>query len=283
MRSESNGSFTTFLMFVPLVAVPLLAVFGLPEFSSVAASGSSSDDVFELGIIEETGVGESASHAADDLLRPVSNDGSIDVHSPTPASGRFAADGNGFGENSQDDVGRWDETSDQRPAQNGQLSHSESGDLFSPFEEVSHDGEIDQLASGVEVFSGATSDEQGGRNGFSDLGISKPSTSKTAERDVSEPPRQRTPRSGPRDISGKHAGPLTWQAAVRRLNELGIDDYLLQPGIRTGEFHFSCVFSPRDNPRVTHRFEAEADEPLTAIKKVLSQVESRLPTRRRKR
>lgn len=38
MRFFSGNSLTTFLMFIPLAAVPLLAVFGIPEFSSVNAS-----------------------------------------------------------------------------------------------------------------------------------------------------------------------------------------------------------------------------------------------------
>lgn len=72
---------------------------------------------------------------------------------------------------------------------------------------------------------------------------------------------------------------LTWRKAVQRLNELGIRDYQLLPGERPNEFYFSCCFTPSDNPRITHRFEAEALEPLTAVEKVLQQIEERFGTK----
>ncbi len=65
---------------------------------------------------------------------------------------------------------------------------------------------------------------------------------------------------------------LTWRRAVQRLNEHGIRQFRLQPGQREDEFHFSCSFTPGDNPRITHRFEAEATEPLIAVQKVLDQI-----------
>ena len=65
----------------------------------------------------------------------------------------------------------------------------------------------------------------------------------------------------------------SWKAAVARLNALGIRDYQLQPGEREGEFHFSCRFVSRTNPRVMQRFEAEAGEPLEAVEQVLQQID----------
>jgi hypothetical protein len=47
----------------------------------------------------------------------------------------------------------------------------------------------------------------------------------------------------------------------------------LQPGDRDGEFNFSCRFASRSNPRVIHRFEAEAADPLDAVNQVLRQVD----------
>ena len=63
---------------------------------------------------------------------------------------------------------------------------------------------------------------------------------------------------------------------MRRLNDLGIHDFHLEPGQRPNEFHFSCSFTPSNNPRITHRFEAEATEPLRAVAKVIEQIEQRL-------
>ena len=66
--------------------------------------------------------------------------------------------------------------------------------------------------------------------------------------------------------------PLTWKTAIARLREIGIREYRLQPAERPNEFHFSCSYTPADNPRITHLFEAEAAEPLRAVEKVLDQI-----------
>ena len=67
--------------------------------------------------------------------------------------------------------------------------------------------------------------------------------------------------------------PVTWTEAVQRLNALGIHRFQLQPGRNEHEFHFSCLHTPANNPRVTHRFEAEAGEPLRAVQLVLQQIQ----------
>ena len=67
--------------------------------------------------------------------------------------------------------------------------------------------------------------------------------------------------------------PLTWRTAVQRLNDLGIRNFRLEPGVRAGEFAFTCSYTPSNSPHVTRPFEAEADDPLKAVAKVLTQVE----------
>jgi hypothetical protein len=66
--------------------------------------------------------------------------------------------------------------------------------------------------------------------------------------------------------------PFTWQDAVDRLNALEIRNFRLQPGHRENQFSFVCNYTPSDSPRVSYRFEAEADEPLKAVEKVLEQI-----------
>ncbi|MEO1994993.1 MAG: hypothetical protein ABGZ17_06925, partial [Planctomycetaceae bacterium] len=68
------------------------------------------------------------------------------------------------------------------------------------------------------------------------------------------------------------ANRMTWQSAVTALNELGIQHYHLEPGSRSSDFLFTCSYTPPDNPRVTHRFEAESGQPLEAVHKVIQQV-----------
>lgn len=86
------------------------------------------------------------------------------------------------------------------------------------------------------------------------------------------PPSDGGQSAPPAALGIRQREPLTWGAAVDRLNQLGIRQFKLEPGQRDG-FHFSCYFTPRDNPRVTHRFEAESAEPLQAVEDVLIQVE----------
>ena len=72
---------------------------------------------------------------------------------------------------------------------------------------------------------------------------------------------------------------LTWRDAVRQLNELGIQEFRLEPGRQLGEFYFACEFTPDRDARITRRFEAEAKEPLLAVAAVLRQIDEWLPRR----
>ncbi len=66
---------------------------------------------------------------------------------------------------------------------------------------------------------------------------------------------------------------LNWQEASARLTELGIKKYHLERGGQEGMFLFVCLYHPSDTPQVTHRFEAEGDNPLVAVNQVLAQVD----------
>ncbi|MEZ6047289.1 MAG: hypothetical protein R3C11_17245 [Planctomycetaceae bacterium] len=68
---------------------------------------------------------------------------------------------------------------------------------------------------------------------------------------------------------------LTWQSAVKLLNNWGIDNFVLQPGAEPGSFHFSCYHTPANNSRITVRYEAESTEPLKAVENVLLQIQQR--------
>jgi hypothetical protein len=85
-----------------------------------------------------------------------------------------------------------------------------------------------------------------------------------------EPPDKNSPRAK-RTANAVEA--LTWKKAVDRLNELGIRNFRLEPGVKPGEFTFTCSYTPSQTPHVTRKFEAEADDPLKAVGQVLTQVE----------
>lgn len=88
-----------------------------------------------------------------------------------------------------------------------------------------------------------------------------------------------TPRNRPPAAATRPAVNLTWQQAVKRLNELEIRNFRLEPGLKPDQFMFVCSYTPPDNPRVSYRFEAEADEPLRAVAKVLEQIETWVSSR----
>lgn len=66
---------------------------------------------------------------------------------------------------------------------------------------------------------------------------------------------------------------LTWLQASARLSELGIK-YHLERGNEEGSFLFVCLYRPQDAPQVTHRFEAEGNDPLVAVNLAIGQVEN---------
>lgn len=66
---------------------------------------------------------------------------------------------------------------------------------------------------------------------------------------------------------------ITWQDARRRLADLGIDQFHLEPGLESDQYLFVCLLTPGTDERVTQRFEAEAGEPLAAVQAVLTQID----------
>jgi len=70
-----------------------------------------------------------------------------------------------------------------------------------------------------------------------------------------------------------HVPLMTWRQASLRLAELGVKNYHLERGNTEGTFLFVCTFSPGDAPHIVHRFEAQTDDPLLAVNQVLQQVD----------
>lgn len=215
MRALANSVLATLFVLVLLLVLPLIAVFGIPEFVPVVAS-SSADGMSLNHRPGPPGVGESARQRTDDIFR-------------------------GFDEPAVADE------FDTRVALGGEEEASSTPDPLAGWE-------------------------------FDDRGHATRPTQRPA--DPSRPRSRPTGtdarfvREDPFELDrADESGELTWQAAVGRLRALGIDEYHLSPG-RGDEFHFSCAYSPRHNPRVVHRFEAEAGEPLAAVEKVLTQIDA---------
>ena len=72
MRSRTGNSLSTMMFMVPLLGVPLMAIFGVPQFVPVIASSVSDDATRPMRVRPQPGVGESVSatsFAADQLPR----------------------------------------------------------------------------------------------------------------------------------------------------------------------------------------------------------------------
>ncbi|MGE5191265.1 MAG: hypothetical protein ACM3U2_02105 [Deltaproteobacteria bacterium] len=112
-------------------------------------------------------------------------------------------------------------------------------------------------------------------------------TGRSMEREVvSKSPDQRLDlgKNRPSDLGGSAsqtpelpAGMMSeqsgWQAAARRLKELGIRKYRLESQIENQTFTFMCTFTSQDNARIVRKFEAEADTPLEAVQQALEQID----------
>ncbi len=240
MRSRSGNPLSTLLLSVPLLAMPLMAVFGVPQFVPVIASSMSEHKSERDAPPRWETVGESLamnplpdarSHSRADLRQ----DERLDNLFRTALPSRFA----------------------DQPARLHQVEPSSTSDVSA----------AEGRPRVVDLF--ATEPGAIELTSFSDRPQAT-SPVREASRDVDvRPGFLRSPKSGyERSLAG-----LTWRQAVHRLNDLGIHRFRLEPGQDEADFHFACEFSPDNDPRITRRFEAEAAEPLQAVELVLRQID----------
>jgi len=265
MRSSIHGTFATLLLLIPVGAIPALAIFGIPQFAPVVASplheGHEKD--------RERGIGESARAPADDLLFH------DDAEFPTRGGDTSTARGR---------------LGDSVPVPKGNAKRSSSPDQFaetpSRLPSWAEDPPVEDsrpLApgrneasprsdSGPNRFAPQRSSdfEQGGGDKRLDgnkLGNSAMPAGYRRQREQTVEPVTPAPRENTNRDS------LTWDGLHRRLNELEIRNFRLEPSRQANQFIFICSYTLSDSPRVSRRFEAESDEPLKAVEKVIVQIE----------
>jgi hypothetical protein len=283
MRSPLSGPIATLFMFVPLVAIPLLAVFGIPQFSSLSppaqveelkfasdkekpAPKVSQPDGELAGGVQVTESGASAQPAVGTPSRPAND---------TDPFAEFARAPEGDAAQPQQQESRPAKSvADGRTVAQGQRPQRW------PTDETGTSPPKDPAAAGDPGFNEgktASNDRDPALAEASNPGPtaekrSKAGTRLTAAFDAHDrsPERDRGLSNTANDLSDEAKG---WKTAIARLNALGIRDYQLQPGEREGEILFSCRFVSRHNPRVMQRFEAEAGEPLQAVQRVLQQID----------
>lgn len=261
MRSRTGNSLSTLMFLVPLLGVPLMAIFGVPQFVPVIASSVSEEATRPPRLKPKHRVGESVSAAtlaADSSPRRVEERADPhfqDLFRPTDRPGRDSrpihdADSQGRGSKIIETSLNTDNWLVQVPSDEPLIgSNAKLNDLFGISEPT-----VDSKEPSVR-------------------------TPSAIARTRSEPVATRSNATRFVSNSEQTTDGLTWRDAVSRLNELGIQEFRLEPGSRRGTFYFACEFTPHRDARVTRRFEAEAAEPLLAVQAVLRQIEEWLTRR----
>lgn len=239
------GVLTTILMLIPMLAIPMMALFGVPHFMPVVASPTQREHSEPFVGFRETRTGQS-----DTVLRPVSlrTEGSpgesVDLFQP------YGGEAAAF-EKTSSSV-RWsDPLKSTRREQPASLFADDPG--TPTFNSITED---DAPAAGlVTIFDS----RRGGRDAQND-----PSSGTRYDR-AGEPARK-PPAAAPARQS------LSWRQASKILDDLEVQTYSLSPGLNPGEFRFVCLVSSTDDPRVSRRFESHSTDPLIAVEQVIGQV-----------
>ena len=265
MRSRTGNSLSTLMFLVPLFGVPLMAIFGVPQFVPVIASSVSEDAARPPGPRPKQRVGESVS-ATSFIADSSAHDAGQRTESQVPDLFR------------PKERPRRDSRPIQENASRGRDSKIIETSLSSEnwlTTASSTEPVIDTNAKLADLFGTAASAENSADNLTETRSRARPAMARPQGEAVS------TGSNTERFVSGSEQSTegLTWRDAVRRLNELGIQEFRLEPGSRPGEFYFACEFTPHRDARVTRRFEAEAAEPLLAVQAVLRQINDWLTRR----
>jgi hypothetical protein len=272
MRSPLAGFVCTLLIFVPLVAVPCLAIFGVPRTAQSSAVSPTEDLKFAADHDSQN------TPQNGDLLAPVKfSDSNANNQGSTNSANSAQRERDPFAEfNRSPDDADVQSASTKSAARSKQLSdRSRSAQAEpGPVDEGNAIPQKSLVALGTANRRPKPDDVVAERNG------EDPSVDIAAERTRSKGRAMTTGGHqalddvpAPVSRTGHRPEALNWRSAVAWLNKLGIHDFQLQPGESEGEFHFSCRFVSPINPRVMMRFEAEAADPLEAVGKVLRQVD----------
>lgn len=261
MRSRTGNSLSTMMFIVPLLGVPLMAIFGVPQFVPVIASSVSDETTRPVRARLKDGVGESVSatsFAADQFPRDKASHGEPQFQDLFGSPSRLRRD--------------------SRPIRDG-----ESRGLDAKFVETSLSADNWWTQTSSEEHASETTQNLNDLFGDS-VATANPTEPRSRTRSATVLPQGEKLATHSRFTqlasgSEKSNDGLTWREAVRRLNELGIQEFRLEPGSQLGEFYFACEFTPHRDARVTRRFEAEAKEPLLAVQAVLRQIDEWLSRR----
>ena len=255
-----RSGLTTLLLLIPILAVPMLAIFGIPNFAPAVASP-----------LDDTEWVDPAPKA-------------VAAGAP-PATTELAQSGLNFSNNPRQSSDRSMPWPGQPRAAAAERTLPLEGEAAPDYSGYDHSAAI---TAPTPRRLPAEAADPAAWPGAADGGAIQP-VGYTVPSEMAGPPKYERRRDSDVNAAGFESGPprtsrpprtlapaaptLTWQAAVSRLRELEISNFKLEPGSDPNQFLFRCSFTPPDQPRLTQRFEAEAAEPLKAVEKVLAQVE----------
>lgn len=269
---KSNG-LATVLLIVPVLTVPALAIFGIPQFAPVVASPLEESGTIDHG---KNRLGNSESLSQDELFediegfdsdRPVKPPTStVKSRSPSTTSARH----NRLRSPEAQETSSWGDdletaAENQKSNRFSKLLEPRVENRTSPSRYERDSPRAIKQASLGQSTQRRESDSEITQVAFTD-GLS------SGENRPAQNHHQRTETSSGSQFREPPVEDLTWSTAVERLNELEIRNFRLEPGPRKGLFVFICSYTPPDSPTVSYRFEAEADQPLKAVQKVLEQI-----------
>ncbi len=248
MSSRAGSTFLTFLVSIPLAAMGLMAVFGVPPLASVIAASRGLTDTKRD--FEEAGKGSRSSSQSqfedwDSGTAPTAPEWKADATDQTDL------EGDGHTGDTRDDLGF---TQLPRLGTASEIKDSRKGRSRSPRQEFA-DSEAPKAAQAAS------------RSLLSPRGGSKTSPSEFA-------------MNSPLD---RNSPPIAMKDSLKKLNSLGVKHYHLERGVDQDTWLFVCLFVPGDDARVTHRFEAESDDPDRAAEETVKQIDNWLLQRFREK
>jgi hypothetical protein len=295
MHGSASGPLGALLLIAPLAAIPVFAIVGVPQFAPLSASPSDDEEFTELGDStsshDPVPAGDPAkSRCTDDVFAPLSdsptrqNSGS----SASPSARQFAGSSdvrdlpNNAGQSlppaeALDDweirsgtatigVPKRGDDSPGKPGNPPRSSGRSSEELQLPADEL-EEGQVSAQGFSPDLLKPEpgrrprSTRENGVGSTAPDQRLDFPKATNSNAADNSSPKLEMTAeRSG-------------WQAAARRLKELGIRKYRLEAQIEEQTFIFFCTFASPDDPRIVRKFEVEAETPLEAVQAVLTEID----------
>lgn len=235
MSSRAGSTFVTFLVSIPLAAMGLMAVFGVPPLASVIAASRGLSDANRGFSEDDRGGRHSGDNQFEDWDSGTAPEWKADGTDPTD----IAQD---TGETpDRDDLGfsklpRAEDRNDPRDSRQGRpRSTREAFGASEPAEESSAKA------------SSLLSPREGAKQRASEFALNS---------------------SG--DLDSR---PVSMKDSLKKLNSLGVKHYHLERGVDQDTWLFVCLFVPGDDTRVTRRFEAESDDPDRAAEETVKQID----------